>query len=216
LKTALDQRLLIVGASGHGKVLAECAEACGWQVAFADDRYPDLSSISAGEITWPVVSKVSFTTFKSEGFTNIALAVGNNELRQQWLNEAQVNDLHMPVIIHPSASVSPSATIAQATVIFPLSVVNANAVIGQAVIINSAAVIEHDCKVGSFTHISPKSALAGAVSVGQRCWLGIGSSVIQCLNITDDVTVGAGSVVIESISTAGTYIGVPAKLMERS
>ncbi len=206
----MNKHLLILGAGGHGKVVADCALACGWQeIAFLDDRYPELTEIGH----WPVIGKIDFSSIDKNLYPSLALGVGNNQLRSQWLKEGQNRGFEFPSVVHPCAVVSSFARIGEGAVIFANAVVNVDAVIGSAVIINTAAVIEHDCVVAEACHISPTACIAGGVSIGSHTWIGMGVMVIPCINVGSNVIVGAGAVVIADIVDGKAVVGIPAKEM---
>ncbi|MBV1874437.1 MAG: acetyltransferase [Gammaproteobacteria bacterium] len=201
--------LLIVGAGGHGKVVAETAELLGlWgSVVFADDKFPQLTSIGK----WPVVSSTNLLDLDKKGFTDFVVAVGDNKARLQ-IQRGFLNSALTPVsIAHPSAIISPTVKLGAGTVVFANAVINADTVVGEACIINTAASVDHDCVLGDGVHVSPGAHLAGKVNVGSGSWLGIGASVIQCINIGQNVIVGAGAAVVSDIPDGATAKGVPAR-----
>jgi len=205
--------LLIVGASGHGKVVVEAASAMGrWNdIAFADDRFVELG-------TWhghPVVSSSSPDSSLLERFSDVIVAIGKATTRLRLLSAFEAAGFIPATVIHPAATVSASATIGPGSVLLGGAVVNASASLGRGCIINTGASVDHDCMVGEGVHICPGAALAGDVTVGARSWISIGSSVIQGVNIADDVTVGAGGAVINDIGAGVTAVGVPARPLTR-
>ena len=202
-------RLIIIGAGGHGKVVAETAilMKCWDEIVFADDRFPDLASIGA----WPVVSDIAKLKSNSGGYHDFIVAIGTNKIRLK-IQKSLIEYNLVPVsVIHPSATISPTASIGIGTAIFANVVINANTSIGDACIINTAASVDHDCNLSDGVHISPGAHLAGEVSVGKASWLGIGSSVIQCINIGQDVIVGAGAAAVSDIPNGVVAKGVPAR-----
>lgn len=198
-----NKEIYIYGISGHGRVVADIATACGYTIAgWIDDgnnTFPDWDSFSQ---THPACT--------------IALGIGNNTTRSNLAQKIILMGFHLPALLHPSAIISPSALIGEGTVIMPLCVINANANIGKGVIINSASVIEHDCTLEDYVHISPNVALAGGVRVGQTTHIGIGSSVIQNITIGENVIIGAGSVVIDHLPNNCTAVGAPSKIIKPS
>jgi len=201
--------LLIVGAGGHGKVVAETAELLNrWDsIVFADDKFPELVNIGK----WPIVSRVSFFDLEKKGFTDFVVAVGNNNTRLQIQRGLLGSGLSPVSITHPSSIISPTVKLGGGTVVFANAVVNADTVVGDACIINTAASVDHDCVLGDGVHISPGARLAGEVRVGNGSWLGIGASVIQCINIGQNVVVGAGAAVVSDIPDGVIAKGVPAR-----
>lgn len=200
--------LVILGAGGHGLVIADAASAAGdfRQILFLDDRYPNLKA--AGD--WEVRGRLeSIATFNSDEF-GIAVGIGRNDRRMALLDELADAGWHVPTIIHPRATVSPSAMLGHGTVVFANAVINPSCRIAEGCIVNTGATVDHECNLGRGVHVSPGVNIAGQVSVGDLAWLGIGSSVIQCRNIGARSIVGAGAVVVHDVPDDVTVVGVPA------
>jgi UDP-3-O-[3-hydroxymyristoyl] glucosamine N-acyltransferase len=94
------------------------------------------------------------------------------------------------------------------------AVINASAKIGVQSIINTACVVEHDVVIGDFTMLAPHSTVCGFTKIGNNCWVGAGATINNVIKICDDCIIGAGTVIIENIEIAGTYVGVPAKVIK--
>ena len=198
--------LAILGAGGHGKVVAEAAELSEWQdIIFFDDKFPNQTKISK----WVIKGNSDSFFLHAEQFDGIHVAIGNNKIRREKLKKH--NPKNLVSIIHPSSIISASAKIGIGTSIFAGVVINSDAFIDKGVILNTSCTIEHDCEVHSFAHICPGVKLAGSVSVGSNSMIGIGTSVIQNLSIGCNVVVGAGSVVTSDIPPETLAAGVPAK-----
>lgn len=208
-KAADNKKLAIVGASGHGKVVSDLAEQLGFIVSFYDDAFPSKTSIAH----WPIYGTFQDLLALDKQDYVVAVAIGNNVIRKQKIQLLQQSGFMLPVLKHPSASISQYATCAAGTVIFANAVINAFADIGLGCIINSAAVIEHDCIVNDYCHISPNSTLAGGVSVGSNSWVGMGSQIKQLIKIGSNVLIGAGSTVVKDIPDNVTAFGSPASVV---
>lgn len=198
----------ILGASGHGKVIADALlkKQVGVDISFFDDAFPKKEMQH-----WPVVGNCKDLVIRANEFEGIVVAIGNNSIRYHKQSELEQNGARIISIIHPSAIVSDFAQIGKGVVVLAGAVINAGAIIGDACIINSNSVVEHDCDLKAAVHISPGANIAGGVSIGIRSWIGIGSSVKQMIRIGNDVIVGAGSVVIKDILDNLVVAGVPAK-----
>ncbi|WP_167632358.1 acetyltransferase [Mariprofundus ferrooxydans] len=206
-------QLLILGAGGHGKVMAEAAEAQGaWQhIALLDDRHALLD----GTLRWPVLASIERAGHFVSEYSHAAVAVGDSKRRLEWLDMLAGLGFCIPTLIHPAAWVSPSASLAEGCVVMANATVQADARLGRGSIVNTGASVDHDCSIGDGVHICPGASLGGEVIIGHGSWLGIGCSVIQGVRIGSHVTVGAGAAVISDIGDAMTVVGVPARGISR-
>lgn len=210
----MTKELAIVGASGHGKVIADIAEKLGYTVNFYDDAYPNKTYIEHWAIHGTCADLISLNNTNATLSNDVVVAIGNNEIRKQKIQLLQQNSFNLITLIHPTAVISPYAAIAQGTVVFAGAVINAFAKVGVGCIINTSAVLEHDCTIDNFTHICPNVALAGGVSVGTKSWVGIGSQVKQLITIGDNCIIGAGSTVVKNIPDNVTAFGSPAVVIK--
>lgn len=202
------ETLAIVGASGHGKVVAELAELLGYVVTFYDDSYPKIKNVEH----WSVIGTLDDLLKNNNDYNNAIVAIGNNSIRTHISYQLLEENFNLPFLIHPSAVVSKYAKVSSGSVVFASAVVNAFAQVGQSCIINTGAVVEHDCVVGDGVHLSPNVALAGGTKIGKLSWLGIGSVTKQLTEIGINTTIGANSTVIHNIPSNITAIGSPATI----
>jgi sugar O-acyltransferase (sialic acid O-acetyltransferase NeuD family) len=203
------KKLAILGAGGHGAVVADAAEASGWQkIHFFDQRWPENTQ----NAVWDIVGDLTALKKTMRQYDGFIIAIGHNKTRLNLMTE--LNSIHPPWvnIIHPRAVISPYAELGLGSVVFAGVVVNAMTKIGRGVILNTGATLDHDCIIEEAVHICPGSHIAGQVRIGALSWLGIGSTVKQCLTIGSEVMVGAGSVVIQDIPNNQLAYGVPARI----
>lgn len=199
--------LLIIGASGHGKVVADIALKMNkWNhIAFLDN---DESIIS------PMGIEVIGRAIDVSKYINdyeIFVGIGNNVARKNIQDSLEADGAKIPVLIHPMAAIGEQVEIGKGTVAMAGAVINCCTRIGKGCIINTGATIDHDNEIEDYVHISPGANTAGTVKVGKGSWLGIGSKVSNNVNITSGCVIGAGAVVIRDIIEPGTYIGIPAR-----
>lgn len=200
-------KLLITGASGHGKVIFELAGKTGLydEIYFLDD---DEILLKTEET---VVGSVDFA-INHRGEFDVIIAVGNAFIRRQIQEKYERAGVNLVTLIHPEGILSDeTARIGKGTVIMAGAVIQTGVAIGDGVIVNTSASIDHECEIGDFSHISVGSHLAGNVKVGNNTWIGAGAVISNNVCICDDVTVGAGAVVVKDITESGTYVGIPAK-----
>lgn len=196
-------KLIVIGAGGHGKVIADIAMRNGYQrICFVDDN------VKGDVMGFPVVGTIADIEALDDGKTDFVIGIGNNAVRKEI---AQSNRVNWVSLIHPSAQIAFNANIEEGTVVMANAVVNVCASIGRHCIINTGAVVEHDNVLQDYVHISPNAALAGTVFVGTLTHIGIGATVNNNIKICDGSVIGAGAVVTKTIEQRGTYLGVPAR-----
>ncbi len=199
-------RLIILGAGGHGKSVADTALKTGYtDIYFIDDN-------AVGEIIGiPVIGRISEMQSLNDGKTDFVIAIGNNDVRKKIVLN---NNLNWVTLIHPSAQIGTDVTIGEGTVVMANAVINPSSRIGNHCIINTSSVVEHDNVLDDYVHISPKAALGGNVRVGKKTHIGIGASVKNGISICGNCIIGAGAAVVSDLSEKGVYVGVPAKKAE--
>jgi len=203
------RKLAVIGASGHGKVVADIAESCGWgKVDFFDDAYATEAAVNG---CWSVRGRIADFMLVSSSYTSVFVAIGNNDTRRKVSEIMLANDIDLATLIHPAAVVSRYAQIGAGSIVIAGAVVNAYAVIGRGAIINTCASVDHDCHLGDYVHVSPGAHLAGGVKVGDNSWVGIGSCIKHQVTVGAGVIVGAGAVVINDVLDDLTIAGVPAR-----
>ena len=194
-------RLIIIGASGHGKVVADIARLNGYEnIVFLDDN-KEVKECGG----YPVIGDSSAAP---DG--EIFVAVGNATIRKMLME--RYSDRVMPVLIHPNAVIAKDVKIGAGTVVMAGAVINPDTVIGAGCIINTCSSVDHVCNVGDFVHVAVGAHLCGTVNVGESTWIGAGATVSNNVNICGNCMIGAGAVVVKDIMEEGTYVGVPARL----
>lgn len=201
------KKIAIIGAGGHGKVIADIAKKNGYsEIVFLDD---DESIYECGG--YPVIGKSSeASTIDSD----VIIGIGNAGVRKQM--QESFSEQKLVTLIHPNAVVSEDAVIGKGTVVMAGAVINAEAKVGKGCIVNTCSSVDHDCEVGDYVHIAVGSHLCGSVSVGNGTWIGAGATVVNNVSICSECMIGAGAVVISDIKEVGTYLGVPATKRQKN
>lgn len=200
------KKLAIIGASGHGKVVADIAEKNDYtDIVFLDD-------FATGKCAGYPIIGTSKDIKNLSGFEFI-IAIGDNKIRERLQSSLPANKV--ATLIHPKAIISRRVLIYEGAVIMAGAIVNSDVTIGKGVIINTGASVDHDCKIEDFVHLSPGCHIAGNVTIGQGSWLGIGTNVINNIKIAPSVIVGAGSTVTKDLDSGNIYIGTPTKKLRK-
>lgn len=199
IRSDMNEKVIIIGAGGHGRVIADIVELNGDRIlGYLDD-------IRSGTVNGYEILGTTEDVGKFDSY--YIAAIGNNKSRKQIMNK----EVKWYTAVHPSAVVSKDAQIGCGSAVMANAVVSAGTKLGRGVIVNTAATVDHDCVIDDYVHVSPGAHLAGAVKIEECSWIGIGASVIECIEISRDVVVGAGSVVVDHIKEEGTYVGVPSR-----
>lgn len=194
------KKIVIIGASGHGKVVVDIARLNGYdEIVFLDDnketgKCAEYSIVGTSDM---------ICDFDCDFF----VAIGDAQARKKMIMKLD----NVATLVHPKAVVAQDVEIGKGTVIMAGAVINPGAKIGDGVIINTCASVDHDCTVGDYVHIAVGAHIAGTVNIGENTWIGAGAVVTNNVSIPDDCMIGAGSVVIKNIEKKGTYVGVPAR-----
>ncbi|MCL7942308.1 acetyltransferase [Halomonas sp. ATCH28] len=202
------QVLAILGAGGHGKVAADCAELSGWQeIHFYDDAWPEKSSVEH----WPVHGNSRRLLARVGDYDAAFVAIGDGKRRKGKSDELKQCGFNLASLVHPSAVVSRYATLGEGSMVVGGAVINAFAHLGNGCVINTGATVGHDCVLGFGVHVAPGANIAGHVVIGDYSWIGIGAKIIQDIRVGADVTIGAGATVITHLPQGVTVVGTPAR-----
>ena len=206
----MKDKLIIIGASGHGKVVADIAIKMNkWQsIAFLDDDESIKTSMGL-----EVIGRTADAfTYKDEA--DFFVAIGSNTTREKIQEKLIEQGINVICLIHPSAVIGTNVEIGFGSVVMAGVVINSSSRIGNGCIINTSSSLDHDNMIEDYVHISPGVRTAGSVSIGKGTWLGIGSVVSNNVNMCSGCKVGAGAVVVKDITKPGTYVGVPVRKID--
>lgn len=190
--------MILYGASGHAKVIIDILEANGQKIDFIVDDNPSLTEIVGYEVR-PNTGE----------YDEAIVSIGSCEIRKKVVEGLKVGKYSTAV--HPSAVVSPRATIDEGTVVMQGAIVQSCAKIGKHCIVNTGASVDHDCEIGDYVHVAPHATVLGGVKVGEGSWIGAGAVIKQYITIGKNCMIGAGAVVLHDVPDGATVVGVPGK-----
>lgn len=203
----MQKEVIILGAGGHAKVIAESILKSGDEVlGFLDDN----EDVQGKEIYLgiKVIGKTSDIINYQDKYA--VIGIGSNKVRKMFAE--RYPNIKWYTAIHPSAIIATDVVIGEGTVIMPGVIINPGTIVGKHCIVNTAVSLDHDNRINDYVHISPGSHLAGTVTVGESTWICAGVTVINNITIDNNNVIGAGATVIRNIDGENNiYIGVPAK-----
>lgn len=196
------KKIAIVGASGHGKVVANIAKLNGYEeILFIDD---DVSKKMCGRY---FVRGTSQNIDKYRENYDFIVAIGNTKIRRMIQERLIKENYKVATLIHPNSVIGEDVIIGKGTVVMAGVIINSCSQIGKGCIVNTSSSIDHDCIIGDYVHVSVGAHIAGTVKIGNNTWIGAGATVSNNIEITGNCMIGAGAVVIHDLSDSGTYVG---------
>lgn len=198
--------VIILGAGGHAKVIADIVLSSGDRLlGFLDDNQTD------SVLGYPVLGTIREND-KFQPTAKFVIGIGSNYIRKELSEKYQLSWL---TAIHPNAIIGRDVTIGEGTVVMAGAIINPSSIIGKHCIINTGAIVEHDNRIGDYVHISPNATLCGNVRIGAMTHIGAGATIRNNITICSDCTIGVGAVTIKNINEVGIYTGIPANLLKK-
>ena len=204
----MNKRVIIIGAGGHAKAIADIILKSGDIVAgFLDDNMEKGKKVF---LEYEVLGKIEdcIELKQKDEKLFFIIGIGNNYVRKEIFEKYNLNYY---TAIHPSAIIASDVEIGTGTVVMANTCINVCAKLGKGIIVNTSAVVEHDDILHDFVHISPNATLCGNVKIGEVTHIGAGTTIKNNISITGECIIGAGATVVKDINEKGTYVGVPVK-----
>lgn len=211
----MGKRVVIVGAGGHGQVVADALlqmamhDATLTPVGFVDD---DVALAGKRFLDLPVFGQIA--SLASLDHDAVIVAIGNNQVRRTIFMLLQAQGEAFATVIHPRAVVAPSARIGAGAVLVAGAIVNPGAVIGANVILNTGATVDHHNQIGRHAHVAPGAHLGGDVVIGEGTLIGIGAIVMPQCHVGAWSVIGAGAVVTRNQPGEIVAVGAPARIVQ--
>ena len=202
----MGRRLLILGAGGHGRAVADLARTCGFTVAgFTEPAGQGAAVVGTDDDLPGLAARLALD--------GGVIGVGSTALarRPALFARLAAAGLAAPALVHPRATASPTAHVGAGVVVFAGAVLGTGVEIGADAVLYAGVIVEHDSRIGDHAWLSPGVVLSGGVTVEPGAFLGAGAVVIPGVTIGRDAVVAAGAVVTVDVRPGATVLGVPAR-----
>ena len=209
--------IIIVGSSGHAKVIIDIIEKQGkYHILGLID---DFKTVGVEVLGYKILGKETDIPqiVAEKNVQSVFVAIGDSWVRYNFverIKKANPN-LQFATLIHPNTSIAKNVEIGQGTVLMSGAIVNTDTQIGDFAIINTKASADHDCKIGNFATLSPAATLGGNVTIGDFAVVSINAAVKHGVKIAEHTIVGGGAFVNKDIESYAVAVGVPAKIIKK-
>ena len=210
-----DNRLIVIGAGGHSKIVAATVEAeARYRIVglLDDDESKQKSTWYGYEV---LGTSAELPRLREQGVSNVLVAVGDNAVRAHLAEFALHEGFELVKAIHPTAVILRGSEIGEGTVVLPLAFVGAEARVGRGALLSVGVMVAHDSVVGDWSQLCPGVRLGGHARVGAYSFFGMGATVLPRVSVGERAVIGANAAVIRNVPAGATAVGVPARIVNR-
>ena len=205
-----QQKVILLGAGGHAKVLLDTLQLSGITMdGVSDPGFGKTEKLWRGIAVLGDDNDVLQMNPAEVVLVNGVGSLPGQGLRQQVFRKFKESGFGFLNVIHPFSAIGTGVETGEGFQVMAGAVIQADSRIGSNVIVNTGALIDHDCQIGCHTHIAPGAVLSGGVTVGHGCHIGTGASVVQGVSIGLGSVIGAGTVVVKNVPEGSVLMGQP-------
>jgi sugar O-acyltransferase (sialic acid O-acetyltransferase NeuD family) len=201
--------IAIIGTGGMAKEIWGLCQTAYNVLGFVVERQEYLDTFMG----LPILA--ADTEFLMKERRNCVIANGTPDIRRKIAGMYLGSAHNFPKIIHPSAIIFGVPDIGRGVTIMPGGVIQPDVRIYDFVHLNMGVTIGHDVIVGQYSVINHNAGISGNVKIGEACLIGAGAIIIEGNTIGDGATVGAGAVITKDVPPGETWVGIPARKLEK-
>jgi sugar O-acyltransferase (sialic acid O-acetyltransferase NeuD family) len=208
----MSQRVILVGAGGHARVLADILKLN--QVSTLGVTDIDSNNIGETFCGFPIIGgDAVITTYSCQEIllVNGIGSIGKTNIRRKLYEQYRQLGYPFAKVLHPRAIIAHDAILGGGVQVMAGGIIQPGAHIMENTIINTGAIIEHDCLIGKHVHVAPGAVLSGGVEVEENVHIGTGATIIQGIHIGANSLIAAGSVVVCNVPANKIVKGVPGR-----
>lgn len=207
--------IVIVGSSGHAKVLADIAGQQGRYgvVGFLDP----FRAVGEQTLGRPVLGTEADlpALVERHAIRAVVVAIGDNASRAAVVARihAACPALPFATLVHPRAAIAASATIGEGTVVMAGAVVGPDTRVGSHCILNTNCSLDHDSVLGDYASLAPRAVTGGGCRIGEGAAVGIGAVLVHGVQVGRHAVIGASALVLRDVEPLVVAHGVPARVV---
>lgn len=207
-------RVLIIGAGGHGHVVADILLRMNEHTGAVEPiGYLDDNPSLHGRQLLGLAVLGTTAALTSTAHDAVVVAIGDNASRRRLFEQLRQAGERFVAACHPQAVIAPDVTVGAGAMVCAGVVVNPGSVIGSNAILNTSCSIDHNSRIGDHVHIGPGARLGGQVVVAEGALVGIGATVIGRRRVGAWSVVGANLLVYHDVPDGATVMGNPARVV---
>ncbi len=206
----MSKDVFIVGAGTYGEAMCELSEILGYSVKGFYDEDEMKQGLTIMEHS--VLGKFSDLNDNDIADNSFIVAIGNNAARYKIMSRIIKFDGDTPTLIHPTATISPSAKIGKGVYIQANAYIWTKVRIEDFCIISPNVVIAHHSNIGKACLVSTLTGVGASINIQDKVFIGMGGTIVTGLHtIGENSIIGAGAVVLKDVDKNSVYAGVPAR-----